>query len=89
MIQGEPGTKVTLTVLHEGAKEPVDIEITRAEIKVDSVLGDQRKTDNLQGMGLLDRPGQQDRLHPRRRPSPKRPSTELTKVVDGLQKATA
>lgn len=40
MIQGEPGEKVTLTVLHEGAKKPVDIEIVRAEIQIDSVLGD-------------------------------------------------
>ncbi len=41
-IQGEPGTKITLTVLHETSKKPVDIDINRAEIKVDSVLGDQR-----------------------------------------------
>jgi carboxyl-terminal processing protease len=40
MIQGEPGQKVTLTVLHEGEKKPVDIAITRARIEVDSVLGD-------------------------------------------------
>src|SRR5262245_15001687 len=46
-IQGEPGTKVTLTVLHEGSKSPVDIDVTRAEIKIDSVLGDQRMKDNL------------------------------------------
>ena len=31
MVQGEPGTKVTLGLLHEGAKAPVDIEITRAQ----------------------------------------------------------
>jgi carboxyl-terminal processing protease len=46
LIQGEPGAKVTLTVLHEGAKEPVDIEIVRDEIKVQSVLGDVRKADD-------------------------------------------
>jgi carboxyl-terminal processing protease len=46
-IQGEPGSKVTLSVLHEGAKKPVDIDITRAEIAVDSVLGDQRRKDNI------------------------------------------
>jgi carboxyl-terminal processing protease len=39
-IQGEPGQKVTLTVLHEGQKKPVDIPIVRAEIQIDSVLGD-------------------------------------------------
>src|SRR5579863_2707241 len=46
-IQGEPGTKITLTVLHETGKKPVDIDINRAEIKVDSVLGDRRRKMNL------------------------------------------
>jgi carboxyl-terminal processing protease len=48
MIQGDPGTDVTLTVLHEGQKKPVDFKITRAEIKVESVLGDQRRQDDPQ-----------------------------------------
>src|SRR4051794_10317470 len=39
-IQGEPGTKVTLSVLHEGDKKATDLEMTRAEIAVDSVIGD-------------------------------------------------
>jgi carboxyl-terminal processing protease len=47
LIQGEPGAKVTLTVLHEGAKKPVDIDIVRAEITVDSILGDHRLEDKL------------------------------------------
>jgi carboxyl-terminal processing protease len=46
LIQGEPGQRVTLTVLHEGSKEPVDLEMTRAMIHVQSALGDQRKPDN-------------------------------------------
>src|SRR5262245_51230185 len=41
-IQGDPGTDVTLTVLHEGMKEPVNLKMTRAEIKIESVMGDQR-----------------------------------------------
>jgi len=45
MIQGEPGEKVTLTVLHEGSKEPTDIEIVRAKIQVQAVMGDRRKAD--------------------------------------------
>jgi carboxyl-terminal processing protease len=45
-IQGEIGTSVTLTVVHEGQKKPVDIKITRAEIKIETVLGDRRKADN-------------------------------------------
>lgn len=48
MIQGDPGTEVTLTILHEGQKKPVDIKLTRAEIKVESVLGDQREVGDPQ-----------------------------------------
>ncbi len=47
MIQGDPGQKIVLTVYHEGSKKPVDIPIVRAEIHVDSVLGDLRLADNL------------------------------------------
>ncbi len=46
MIQGEPGSKVTLTLARDGKKEPLDVAITRAIIKVPSVLGDRRKPDN-------------------------------------------
>ena len=46
MIQGEKGEKITLTVLHEGGKEPVDVPLVRDVIQVQSVLGDQRKADN-------------------------------------------
>ena len=45
-ITGEPGTKVKLSVLHEGGKsekDVVDIEVTRDRIKIDSVLGDEMK----------------------------------------------
>ncbi|HTU91885.1 MAG TPA: S41 family peptidase [Gemmataceae bacterium] len=53
MIQGEPGQKVTLTVLHEGAKDPVELAITRAIIEVPCVLGDQRKGDNLRAWDFM------------------------------------
>jgi carboxyl-terminal processing protease len=46
LIQGEKGEKITLTVMHENGKEPVDIPLVRDEIQVQSVLGDQRKADN-------------------------------------------
>lgn len=36
-IRGESGTKVKLTILHKGASESVDIEITRSEITVPSM----------------------------------------------------
>lgn len=45
-IQGEPGSPVTLTVVHEGTKVPVDITITRAIIEIQSVLGDRRVPGN-------------------------------------------
>jgi carboxyl-terminal processing protease len=48
LIQGEPGQKVTLSVLHEGSKEPVDLEMKRAIIQVHSVIGDLSKKDNPQ-----------------------------------------
>ena len=35
-VQGDPGTEITLTVLHEGAKKPVDLKMKRAEIKIES-----------------------------------------------------
>ena len=46
-ITGDPGQKVKLTVLHEGARKPEDIAINRAEIIIESVLGDLRMHDNL------------------------------------------
>src|SRR5262249_61087187 len=45
-VQGPPGTPITLTVLHEGTKNPVDVEITRAKIESPSVMGDKRKEEN-------------------------------------------
>jgi carboxyl-terminal processing protease len=41
-IKGNKGEPVTLTVMHEGEKKPVDVRIVRDEIKVPSVLGDHR-----------------------------------------------
>jgi carboxyl-terminal processing protease len=46
MIQGDKGEKITLTVLHEGGKDPVDVPLVRDVIQVQSVLGDQRKPGN-------------------------------------------
>lgn len=44
-LRGEEGEPVRLTVLHEGAAEPVELTITRAIINVDAVLGDVRRAD--------------------------------------------
>lgn len=45
LIQGEPDTPITLSILHEGDKDPIDITIKRAIISLAAVLGDTRKPD--------------------------------------------
>jgi carboxyl-terminal processing protease len=44
-MRGRPGESVRLTVLHEGGEQPVEIEIVRAKIQADTVLGDTRRAD--------------------------------------------
>lgn len=44
-LRGKPGEEVRLTVLHEGASEPVELKIRRAIINVDTVLGDALRPD--------------------------------------------
>lgn len=46
LIQGEPGTTLTMTVVHEGGKQGDTYTLTRAMIQVPSVLGLTRKPDN-------------------------------------------
>jgi carboxyl-terminal processing protease len=41
-IRGPAGTPVRLLVLRAGASEPVEIEITRAEIKIDSIVSEMK-----------------------------------------------
>lgn len=41
-MRGKPGTDLQLTVLHPGDDEPVVLDITRAKIQTESVLGDFR-----------------------------------------------
>ncbi|MSR30427.1 MAG: S41 family peptidase [Gemmataceae bacterium] len=45
MIQGDPDTPISLTVLHEGGKVPLEVVVLRAIIKVQSVRGDKRKSN--------------------------------------------
>jgi len=84
-IQGEPGSKVKLSVLHEGGKKPVDLEITRAEIAVDSVLGDQRMRDNLKEWDFWVDPASKI-AYVRVAAFTETTTAELTKVVAALQK---
>jgi carboxyl-terminal processing protease len=52
-ITGKKGTPVVLTILHEGAKKPVEVKIVRDEIEVESVLGDRRKPDDPKAWDFL------------------------------------
>ncbi len=85
-IQGEPDAPVTLTVQHEGSKTPVDIEIKRAEIHVDSVLGDQRSKMNLKEWDFWIDPTTKI-AYVRVTAFTETTTEELTRIVDGLQKA--
>jgi carboxyl-terminal processing protease len=52
-IQGKPGTKVKLVVQREGVAEPLEFEVRRAVIEVESVMGVKRK-DNDEWDYMLD-----------------------------------
>ena len=45
LLHGKPGEPVTLSILHEGGKQPVEIKLVREIIQVPSVLGDTRNAD--------------------------------------------
>ena len=45
LLRGKPGEPVTLTILHEGEKKPVEVKIVRAEVQAPTVLGDRRNDD--------------------------------------------
>jgi carboxyl-terminal processing protease len=46
-IQGEPGTKITMSVVHEGGKQVETYTVIRANIEVKSVLGLHRREDDI------------------------------------------
>src|SRR5207244_688011 len=52
-IQGKPGTKVKLVVEREGLAEPLEFEVRRAIIEVESVMGVKRR-DNDEWDYMLD-----------------------------------
>jgi carboxyl-terminal processing protease len=84
-IQGEPDTEVTLTVLHQGAKKPVDLKMTRAEIKIESVMGDTRDKIDLKKWNFWVDP-ETKIAYIRVQAFTETTTEELTRVVDGLQK---
>jgi carboxyl-terminal processing protease len=44
-LRGKPGEPVSITVLRKGVDQPIEFDLVRAKIKVDSVLGDLRDAD--------------------------------------------
>ena len=86
LIQGDPGQKICLTVLHEGGKEPVDIELVRAEIRIETVMGDLRKPDDAKAWDfMIDR---ENRIGYIRLVSSfnENTATELRRAVEQLEK---
>ena len=59
ILRGKPNTKVTLTVLHEGERDPVDITIERAKIQIKSTRGT-RIVDKESNIGYVAVTGFQD-----------------------------
>lgn len=47
LIQGEPGTKIAMTVVHEGSRQPETYTLVRARIEVPTVLGLRRRADDV------------------------------------------
>jgi carboxyl-terminal processing protease len=85
LIQGDPGQQITLTVLHEGSKEPVDLGMARAEIEVHSVQGDIRKADSpTEWDWFIDKDNKI--AYVRLVAFSENTTTDLKKVIDQLQK---
>ncbi len=55
-MRGDPGSVVTLKVLHAGDQTPIEMRIVRAEIPVESVLGDTRRSDGSWDFHLAEDP---------------------------------
>jgi carboxyl-terminal processing protease len=55
-IRGKPGEVVRLTVMHAGEEEPVELEIERAIIPVESVMGDGHREDGSWDFQLEEHP---------------------------------
>ena len=53
-LRGDPGEPVTLSILHQGEEGLIDVEVVRAVIQVDTVLGETRKADGTWNYFLAD-----------------------------------
>jgi carboxyl-terminal processing protease len=85
-IQGDKDTEVTLTVLHENSKEPVDLKMNRAEIQIESVMGDTRDKVDLKKWNFWIDP-ESKIAYVRISQFTETTTDELTRVVEALQKA--
>ena len=56
LMRGEVGTLVKVRIGHENRPEPVEYELARATIPIESVLGDARRQDGTWVFRLVDRP---------------------------------
>jgi len=45
MLLGKPGESVNLTIKHQDATDPIDVEVVRGIVRVDTILGDARNAD--------------------------------------------
>jgi carboxyl-terminal processing protease len=80
-LHGQPGTPVTLSLLHEGGKQPVDLKIVRQTIDVDTVCGDTRNADGSWNFFL---PGHQRIGYVRILGFGDKTTDDLRRALDGL-----
>jgi carboxyl-terminal processing protease len=55
-MRGKVGSKVRISVQRESRPEPIEFELARATIPIESVLGDARRQDGTWSFRLVDRP---------------------------------
>ncbi len=82
-IRGKPGSTVALTAIHRGEKKPFQVDVVRAVIRVDTVLGDTRTGDGRWNYFLE---GHDKIGYVRINSFSDQTGSELKQVVDGLLK---
>lgn len=56
-LRGKPGDKVKLQLIRKGEEKPLDVELERAEIPIESVRGDRRRLNGTWDFELTGHPG--------------------------------
>jgi carboxyl-terminal processing protease len=80
-LRGEPGEPVVLTILHPDQTEPVDVEIFRDIVHVDTVVGDTRNADGSWNFFLE---GHDEIGYVRLNSFSEKTETELEQALNGL-----